>query len=87
MGKLRELFNEEVKQRCETDLQFLFESSDPAYIKWLENRLYTEEEVEKLLNIQIGNCYVAVLSKCGDVDVASATSGAPEPSGGKWRKK
>jgi hypothetical protein len=48
-------------------------------------KLYTEEEVEKLLSAQRGNCYVAVLSATKDKEVAQLASAAPEP--GTWRDK
>ncbi len=46
--------------------------------------LYTEKEVERTLDTQRGNSYVAVYDKTLDVDVASLASNAPEPWG--WRK-
>lgn len=49
--------------------------------------MYTQEEVERLLEVQRGNCYVAVLNKCGDEEIASATIKAPEPGGDQWKKE
>jgi hypothetical protein len=49
--------------------------------------MYTEEEVSELLAIQRGNCYVAVLTKCRDEQIASAATQAPEPGGDTWKKK
>lgn len=49
--------------------------------------MYTEEEVIRLLDTQRGNCYVAVLSKCRDEDIAMAAVKAPEPVGGEWKKE
>ena len=49
-------------------------------------KLYTESEVSGLLEIQKGNCYVAILSQTKDANIAKATVNAPEPNGGKWRK-
>ena len=46
--------------------------------------LYTEDEVSRLLGMQRGNCYVAVLNQTQDVKIASVSSAAPEP--GQWRK-
>jgi hypothetical protein len=46
--------------------------------------LYTEKEVDRILDTQRGNSYVAVYDKTLDVDVASLASKAPEPWG--WRK-
>lgn len=48
--------------------------------------MYTQEEVERLLETQRGNCYVAVLSKCGDEEIATACTKAPEPGGDQWKK-
>ena len=46
--------------------------------------LYTEDEVSRLLGMQRGNCYVAVLNQTQDVKIAGVASAAPEP--GQWRK-
>lgn len=54
--------------------------------KWQSERMYSEEEVSRLLETQRGNCYVAVLSMCKDEDIASATINAPEPGGDQWKK-
>ena len=48
--------------------------------------MYTQEEVERLLETQRGNCYVSVLGKCGDEEIASACIKAPEPGGDQWKK-
>jgi hypothetical protein len=52
--------------------------------EFLNNNMYTEEEVIKLLETQRGNCYVAVLTACRDEEIASAATKAPEP--GQWKK-
>jgi hypothetical protein len=44
-------------------------------------RMYSEEEVRKLLETQRGNCYVAILTKTKDKELAAIAGGAPEPSG------
>jgi len=46
--------------------------------------VYTEKEVENILETQRGNCYVAVFGKSKDKKLASLASNAPEP--GLWRK-
>ena len=46
--------------------------------------VYTEEEVERLLITQRGNCYVAILSATKDQTLAELASKAPEPW--SWRK-
>lgn len=46
--------------------------------------VYTEEEVERLLITQRGNCYVAILSATKDQKLAELASKAPEPW--SWRK-
>jgi len=56
-----------------------------AGARWQAKRMYTQEEVEKLLDYQRGNCYVAVYNKTLDTEMASLASGAPEPW--SWRKK
>lgn len=50
------------------------------------NQVYTEKEVEKLLQIQRANCYVVILTKTNNKDLALVANNAHEPSGGKWRK-
>jgi hypothetical protein len=47
--------------------------------------LYTEKEVDKWLDIQRGNSYVAVYDKTHDNDLASLASKAPEP--GQWKER
>lgn len=47
-------------------------------------KTYTEKEVEKLLETQRGNCYVAVYNATQDQSLARIASSAPEP--GQWRK-
>ena len=44
-------------------------------------RMYSEEEVRKLLETQRGNCYVAILTKTKDKELAAIAGGAPEPNG------
>jgi hypothetical protein len=46
-----------------------------------KERSYSEEEVRKLLETQRGNCYVAILTKTKDKELAAIAGGAPEPSG------
>ena len=55
-----------------------------GYLKII--KMYTEEEVSRLLETQRGNCYVAVLNKCGDEEIATACTKAPEPGGDQWKK-
>ena len=62
------------------------ESNTENFVK-KESNTYTEKEVDELLKTQRGNCYVAILTETRDKDLASIASKAPEPSGGKWRKK
>ena len=45
---------------------------------------YTEKEVEDLISVQRGNCYVAVLNATQDKTLALIAASAPEP--GQWRK-
>lgn len=52
-----------------------------------DSKQFTEEEVRKLLQVQRGNCYVAILNKTRDKELANIANNAPEPAGGKWRKK
>ena len=47
-------------------------------------KIYTEKEVEELLEIQRGNSYVAILNATQDKTLASIASSAPEP--GQWKE-
>lgn len=49
-----------------------------------QEQMYSEKEVEKILETQRGNCYVAVLNKTKDEDIALVAITTPEP--GHWRK-
>lgn len=49
--------------------------------KYQAKRMYSEEEVRKLLETQRGNCYVAILTKTKDKELAEIANNAPEPSG------
>ena len=49
-----------------------------------QEQMYSEKEVEKILESQRGNCYVAVLNKTKDEDIALVAITTPEP--GQWRK-
>jgi hypothetical protein len=49
--------------------------------KWQAERMYSEDEVRKLLQTQRGNCYVAILTKNKDKELAEIANNAPEPSG------
>lgn len=44
-------------------------------------KVFTKEQVLELLEIQRGNCYVAVLTKCRDIETATAAIHAPIPGG------
>jgi Mg2+ and Co2+ transporter CorA len=44
-------------------------------------KLYTADQVKELLQVQRGNCYVAVLSATKDKEIASIASQAPLPRG------
>jgi hypothetical protein len=44
-------------------------------------KMYSEEEVRKLLIMQRGNSYVAILTKTKDEELARIASTAPEPGG------
>ena len=49
-----------------------------------QEQMYSEKEVEKILETQRGNSYVAVLNKTRDEELAVVAGSAPEP--GHWRK-
>ena len=52
-----------------------------AGAKWMQDRMYSEDEVRELLLTQRGNSYVAILTKTKDSELASLAMSAPEPSG------
>jgi hypothetical protein len=49
--------------------------------KYQAEKMYSEDEVKKLLETQRGNCYVAILTKTKDKEIAEIANNAPEPSG------
>lgn len=49
-------------------------------------KIFTEEQVLELLEIQRGNCYVAVLTKCRDIEIATAAANAPIPGGEQFNQ-
>jgi predicted XRE-type DNA-binding protein len=55
--------------------------------KWMQERMYSEEEVINLLETQRGNSYVAVLSATKNDELASIALNAPKPGGMKQFKK
>lgn len=57
---------------------------ESSYLK-MESKKVDPDTVDKLLEAQRGNCYVAVLNKTRDEEIAKAAGTAPEP-GGNWRK-
>ena len=48
--------------------------------------MFTENQVKELLQVQRGNCYVAVSKVCDDPKISFQCITAPEPSGGDWVK-
>jgi len=57
---------------------------ESSYLK-MESKKVDPDTVDKLLEAQRGNCYVAVLTKTKDEEIAKAAGAAPEP-GGNWRE-
>lgn len=57
---------------------------ESSYLK-MQAKKVDADTVDKLLEAQRGNCYVAVLTKTRDEEIAKAAGGAPEP-GGSWRE-
>jgi hypothetical protein len=57
---------------------------ESSYLK-MESKKVDPDTVDKLLEAQRGNCYVAVLTKTRDEEIAKAAGAAPEP-GGNWRE-
>jgi hypothetical protein len=52
-----------------------------AGAEYMQKQMYSEDEVRKLLQVQRGNCYVAILTKTRNTELALLASSAPEPSG------
>ena len=50
------------------------------------SKLYTEEEVRRLLDMQKGNCYVAILTQTRDEKIASLAISAPLPGGDQFNE-
>jgi Mg2+ and Co2+ transporter CorA len=49
-------------------------------------KLYTADQVKELLQVQRGNCYVAILSETKDQKIASLATSAPLPGGDDFDK-
>jgi len=56
---------------------------DRGYIAGIKAKkiMYSEDEVRKLLETQRGNCYVGILTKTKDKELAAIANNAPEPNG------
>ncbi len=50
------------------------------------SKLYTEEQVRRLLDMQKGNCYVAILTQTRDEKIASLAISAPLPGGDQFNE-
>ncbi len=50
------------------------------------SKLYTEEQVRRLLDMQKGNCYVAILTHTRDEKIASLATSAPLPGGDQFNE-
>lgn len=88
---LEEAAENYANQITENDEFYKLYEAFKAGDKWnqeQDKKLYTEQEVKYLLEIQRGNCYVALLSHTKNDDIASVALGAPEPGGknGTWIK-
>jgi hypothetical protein len=95
LGLYNELYNEPKQETLEEAAENNYPEGDvwtieQALIRRLAfingakeqaKRMYSEEEVRKLLETQRGNCYVAILTKTKDKELAAIAGGAPEPSG------
>lgn len=66
--------------------RFLITLSDieSSYFK-MESKKVDPDTVDKLLEAQRGNCYLAILAKTRDEEIAKAAGDAPEP-GGNWKE-
>jgi hypothetical protein len=49
--------------------------------KYVQERMFSEEEVRKLLQVQRGNCFAAILIKTKDYELALLATSAHEPNG------
>jgi len=50
------------------------------------SKLYTEEQVRRLLDMQKGNCYVAILTQTRDEKIANLAISAPLPGGDQFNE-
>ena len=80
---LEEVFGSSMCQfsAVENKLATLYRNQVKIYDALTKQQGYTEEEVRKLLQSQRGNCYVAILTKTRDIELASLATLAPEPGG------
>lgn len=76
--RMEQILLDQVKHELSnTDMQL-----DEAFYEGVEyagKQMYSEDRVKELLAIQRGNCYVAVLTKCKDYEIAEVAVEAPEP--------
>lgn len=71
-------------KQFEMDLVVQMSNLESMYIKE-QYSMYSEKEVERILEVQRDNCYVSIYNKTqGDQNLAKVASLAPEP--GHWRK-
>ena len=74
VGRIKQFEKNMVEQASNLESMYLQE----------QEQMYSEKEVEKILESQRGNSYVAVLDKTRDEELAVVAGSAPEP--GHWRK-
>jgi hypothetical protein len=67
------IYNEQINTAIQESVKF--------GAKWQAEIMYSEDEVRKLLETQRGNCYVGILTKTKDKELAEIANNAPEPSG------
>ena len=72
--------------RCDISI---FEDAEciPDHMIQKEEKMYSETRVQELLEIQQHSCYVAVLTKCKDFEIAVEAMEAPEPWNWKNRPR
>jgi hypothetical protein len=78
---------EHCKSEVDLDQTDTCDHCDVSIFDGTKEKMYSESRVEELLDIQRGNCYVAVLTKCRDYETAVECIECPEPWNWKNRPR
>jgi hypothetical protein len=78
---LEEAAKDYVKSIFDNGIPLAMQSIFIKGAEYQAEQMYSEDEVRLLLQTQKSNCYVAILMKTKDEELASIAGDAPEPGG------